>query len=54
MGLDITRGAPVRRMALEGVLAPAGPVIADDTLFIGSQDGNIYVVPLDDFEVIGN
>ncbi|MFB9861523.1 PQQ-binding-like beta-propeller repeat protein [Salinicoccus siamensis] len=54
VGLDVTRGIPVRRMALEGVLAPAGPVIANDTLFIGSQDGNIYVVPLDDFEDIGN
>lgn len=31
-------------------LAPSGPIIVNDTLFIGSPDSNVYAIPLEDFE----
>ncbi|MXQ49699.1 PQQ-binding-like beta-propeller repeat protein [Salinicoccus hispanicus] len=50
IGMDIQSGEPVKEMTLGGTLAPSGPIIVNDTLFVGSQDGNVYIVPLSDFE----
>ncbi|WP_411843906.1 PQQ-binding-like beta-propeller repeat protein [Salinicoccus sp. HZC-1] len=49
-GIDIERGEKVKEKELGGTLSPAGPVIANDTLFVGSRDSYVYVVPLSDFE----
>lgn len=48
--LDAETGEQLGEKELNGVLAPAGPIIVNDTLFVGSQDSNIYAVPLTDFE----
>jgi len=50
--LDAETGALVAEKELNGTLAPAGPVIVNDTLFVGSQDSNVYAVPLTDFEEV--
>lgn len=31
-------------------LAPAGPVVINETLFVGSQDGFVYAVPISEFD----
>lgn len=49
-GIDIETGRKVKEKQLGGTLAPAGPVIANDTMFVGSQDSYVYIVPLSDFE----
>lgn len=49
--LDAKTGDHLDKKELGGVLAPSGPVIMNDTLFIGSQDSNVYAVPLDEFEI---
>nr|WP_272932701.1 PQQ-binding-like beta-propeller repeat protein [Virgibacillus halodenitrificans] len=46
--LDAQTGKLVGEKKLNGVLAPSGPIIVNDTLFVGSQDSNVYAVPLDD------
>lgn len=48
--LDAETGEQLGEKKLNGVLAPAGPIIVNDTLFVGSQDSNVYAVPLTDFE----
>lgn len=50
VGMDMENGEKVKEKQLDGALAPAGPVIANDTMFVSSQDSYIYVVPLRDFE----
>lgn len=49
VGMDAETGEPVKEKVLGGTLAPAGPIIVNDTLFVGSQDSYVYVVPLNDF-----
>lgn len=44
--LDAESGEAIGQKELGGTLAPAGPVIMNDTLFVGSQDTNVYAVPL--------
>lgn len=46
--LNANNGEVVGQKELGGTLAPAGPVIINDTLFAGSQDENVYAVPLVD------
>ncbi|MGY0691306.1 outer membrane protein assembly factor BamB family protein [Virgibacillus sp. FSP13] len=46
--LDAETGEVLRKKELGGKLAPGGPVIINDTLFVGSQDSNVYAVPLTD------
>lgn len=36
------------RKHLGGTLAPAGPVLMNDHLIVGSQDNNAYILPVDD------
>src|SRR5699024_5719378 len=47
--LDAETGDVAGKKELNGTLAPSGPIIVNDTLFIGSQDSNVYAVPLSDF-----
>lgn len=49
--LDAETGEELGKKELGGKLSPAGPIIVNDTLFIGSQDSNVYAVPLTDFEM---
>lgn len=44
--MDAKTGDVAGQRELGGTLAPAGPVIMNDTLFVGSQDSNVYAVPL--------
>ncbi|MBP1950583.1 PQQ-binding-like beta-propeller repeat protein [Virgibacillus litoralis] len=44
--LDSENGNVVGQKELNGTLAPSGPIIINDTLFVGSQDSNVYAVPL--------
>lgn len=46
--MDAETGEVVGEKELGGTLAPAGPVIINDTLFIGSQDSKVYAVSLED------
>src|SRR5699024_2126730 len=48
--LDAETGEHLDKKELGGTLAPSGPIIINDTLIIGSQDSNVYAVPLDEFE----
>lgn len=45
--LDSETGEVLGDKELSGTLAPAGPVIINDTLFIGSQDSNVYAMPIE-------
>ena len=47
--LDVRTGAVTGVLELEGALAPAGPIIVDDTLVVPSQSRHVYFVPLDEF-----
>ncbi|MDN6409213.1 MAG: PQQ-binding-like beta-propeller repeat protein [Tetragenococcus halophilus] len=47
--LNAKTGDVIAKKELGGILAPAGPVIVNETLFIGSQDSNVYAVPLEEF-----
>src|SRR5699024_3029525 len=49
-GIDIETGKKVKEKQLCGTLAPAGLVIANVTMFVGSQDSYVYNFPLTDFE----
>src|SRR5699024_10202080 len=49
--LDSKTGDLLGEVELGGTLAPSGPIIVNDTIFIGSQDTNVYAVPLTDFEI---
>lgn len=42
-------GAITGILPLEGALAPAGPIIVDDTLVVPSQSRHVYFVPLAEF-----
>ncbi|MFD2637640.1 outer membrane protein assembly factor BamB family protein [Piscibacillus salipiscarius] len=44
--LDAETGELLNSKELGGTLAPSGPIIINDTLIVGSQDSNVYVVPL--------
>lgn len=46
--LDTASGEITGLLELEGALAPAGPIIVDDTLVVPSQSHNIYFTPLDE------
>ncbi|WP_234028633.1 outer membrane protein assembly factor BamB family protein [Lentibacillus sp. Marseille-P4043] len=46
--LDAESGDVLGKKELGGKLAPSGPIIINDTLFVGSQDTNVYAVPLTD------
>lgn len=48
--LDAETGELVGEVELGGTLAPAGPIIVNNTMFIGSQDTHVYALPLTDFE----
>ncbi|WP_066172630.1 PQQ-binding-like beta-propeller repeat protein [Bacillus marinisedimentorum] len=43
--MDAGTGEEIGRKKLGGTLAPSGPIIINDTLFIGSQDSNVYALP---------
>lgn len=47
--LDVATGAITGKLQLEGALAPAGPIIVDDTLVVPSQNKRVYFTPLDEF-----
>lgn len=47
--LDVYSGAITGILELEGALAPAGPIIVDDTLVVPSQSRHVYFVPLAEF-----
>ncbi|CQR46204.1 Outer membrane protein assembly factor BamB precursor [Paraliobacillus sp. PM-2] len=47
--LDTTTGDLIKQIELDGALAPSGPIIMNDTLIVGSQDHQVYAVPLADF-----
>ena len=44
--LDEETGEKLGERHLGGALAPSGPVIVDDVLVVGSQDGSVYLTPL--------
>lgn len=44
--LDEATGEKVGELHLGGALSPSGPVIVDDVLVAGSQDGNVYLTPI--------
>lgn len=46
--LDAATGAVTGVLELEGALAPAGPIIVDDTLVVPSQSRYVYFTPLDE------
>ena len=46
--LDTATGAVTGVLELEGTLAPAGPIIVDDTLVVPSQSRHVYFTPLDE------
>lgn len=47
--LDAAKGTLLgQRFLAKGPLLPAGPVIINDTLFIGSHDGYVYAMPVQD------
>src|SRR5699024_11200121 len=50
--VDAETGEAVAEKELNGTLAPAGPGIVNDTLFVGSQDANVYAVPLTDTDEV--
>lgn len=47
--LDVATGAITGKLQLEGALAPAGPIIVDDTLVVPSQNKRVYFTPLEEF-----
>lgn len=46
--LEAETGALVSQTEVGGALLPGGPVIINETLFVGSQDSNVYAFPLSD------
>jgi len=44
--LQASNGKLLNKIKLGGPLSPGGPVIINETLFIGSQDYNVYAKPL--------
>lgn len=46
--LDARTGEDRGEHTLAGKLAPAGPIIVNDSIIVGSQDSNVYAVPLSD------
>ncbi|MEC2158535.1 outer membrane protein assembly factor BamB family protein [Virgibacillus halodenitrificans] len=51
--LDVETGEKIGEKKLNGKLAPSGPIIINDTMFIGSQDSNVYAFPLSEFSSSG-
>ncbi len=50
--LDAAHGTLLgQRYLAKGALLPAGPIIINDTLFIGSHDGYVYAMPIQDLVV---
>lgn len=49
--LDAETGELLDEMEVGGSLAPAGPIIMNDTIFVGSHDSNVYAIPLSDFDL---
>ncbi|ASK62148.1 hypothetical protein CFK37_08205 [Virgibacillus phasianinus] len=49
IALDAETGELTGKKKLNGKLSPSGPIIINDTMFIGSQDSNVYAFPLTDF-----
>ena len=49
--MDAETGEKLARKKLGGTLAPSGPIIINDTLIVGSQDSNVYALPLTDFDI---
>lgn len=49
--LDAKTGDFIDKKKLNGKLSPSGPIIINDTMFIGSQDSNVYSFPLTDFDM---
>ncbi|GGK01589.1 hypothetical protein GCM10007063_24850 [Lentibacillus kapialis] len=49
--LDAKSGELKGEKELNGTLAPSGPIIMNDTLIVGSQDSNVYAVPLSEFNL---
>lgn len=49
--LDAETGELLDEMEVGGNLAPAGPIIVNDTIFVGSHDSNVYAIPLSDFDI---
>lgn len=47
--LDTATGATTGILELDGALAPAGPIVVDETLVVPSQSRNVYFVPLAEF-----
>lgn len=47
--LDTNTGAITGILGLEGALAPAGPIIVDETLVVPSQSHHVYFTPLAEF-----
>ena len=47
--LDAATGSITGILELEGALAPAGPIIVDDTLVVPSQSRHVYFTPLAEF-----
>lgn len=48
--MDAETGDVVGKKELNGAIAPAGPIIMNDTFFVGSQDTNVYATPLEDIK----
>ncbi|HET7369580.1 MAG TPA: PQQ-binding-like beta-propeller repeat protein [Gammaproteobacteria bacterium] len=44
--LNADSGRLIRKRQFPDALAPAGPVVVDQNVYIGCQDGNVYSVPL--------
>ncbi|HET7308428.1 MAG TPA: PQQ-binding-like beta-propeller repeat protein [Gammaproteobacteria bacterium] len=44
--LNATTGKLIRKRHFPDALAPAGPVVIDQNLYVGCQDGNVYSIPL--------
>lgn len=51
--LDAETGEETGKVEVGQAIAPAGPVIINETMFMGSQDSYVYAVPLTDFEQNG-
>ncbi|SDJ11796.1 outer membrane protein assembly factor BamB family protein [Salimicrobium halophilum] len=48
--MDAETGEEIGRKELGGTLAPSGPIIMNDTLIVGSQDSNVYALPVEEIQ----
>ncbi|RPF54177.1 PQQ-binding-like beta-propeller repeat protein [Aquisalibacillus elongatus] len=44
--VDTKSGELINSKELGGTLAPSGPIIVNDTIIVGSQDSNVYMLPI--------